>query len=247
MPPTDDRESELARHRAAIDALDARASRAPQRAGGARAGDRRAQGRRRGLSPGARGAGARAPAWPPIRDRCRTRPSRRIFRQAMSACLALEQTLRVAYLGPPGTYSHEAVAKHFGQSVDMLPCATIDEVFRAAESGATDHAVVPVENSTEGVVGRTLDLMFQTPLTICGEVRLRIRQNLLSTAASLARGRARLFARAVARPMRAMARPASAGGGAGRRGEQCRGGAPRRRASRARPRSPAATRRRSTS
>ena len=103
----------------------------------------------------------------------------------MSACLALEQTLRVAYLGPPGTYSHEAVAKHFGHSVDMQPCATIDDVFRAAESGATDHAVVPVENSTEGAVGRTLDLMFQTPLVICGEIRLRVRQNLLSTAAAM--------------------------------------------------------------
>ncbi len=108
-----------------------------------------------------------------------------IFRQAMSACLALEQTLRVAYLGPPGTFSHEAVAKHFGDFVDMMPCATIDEVFRTAESGATDHAVVPVENSTEGVVGRTLDLVFQTPLTICGEIRLRVRQNLLSTAATM--------------------------------------------------------------
>ena len=103
----------------------------------------------------------------------------------MSACLALEQTLRVAYLGPPGTFSHEAVAKHFGDFVDMQPCATIDEVFRAAEGGATDHAVVPVENSTEGVVGRTLDLMLQTPLTICGEIRLRVRQNLLSNAATL--------------------------------------------------------------
>jgi len=108
-----------------------------------------------------------------------------IFRQVMSACLALEQPLRIAYLGPPGTYSHDAVAKHFGALVSAEPCGTIDEVFRAAESGQADYAVVPVENSTEGVVGRTLDLMCQTLLTICGEVRLRVRQNLLSNAASV--------------------------------------------------------------
>ena len=106
-----------------------------------------------------------------------------VFRQVMSACLALEQTLRVAYLGPAGTFSHDAVARHFGQFVDAVPCPTIDEVFRAAESEQTDHAVVPVENSSEGAIGRTLDLMCQTPLTICGEIRLRIRQNLLSTGA----------------------------------------------------------------
>jgi chorismate mutase/prephenate dehydratase len=108
-----------------------------------------------------------------------------VFRQVMSACLALEQTLRIAYLGPAGSFSHDAVGKHFGRFVEAVPMATIDEVFRAAESGNTDHAVVPVENSTEGAVGRTLDLMCQTPLIICGEIRLRIRQNLLSTAASL--------------------------------------------------------------
>jgi chorismate mutase/prephenate dehydratase len=68
----------------------------------------------------------------------------------------------------------------------MQPYATIDDVFRAAESGQTDHAVVPVENSTEGAVGRTLDLMFQTPLVICGEIRLRVRQYLLSAAATTA-------------------------------------------------------------
>ena len=108
-----------------------------------------------------------------------------VFRQVMSACLALEQTLRIAYLGPAGTFSHDAVARHFGQFVEAVPCATIDEVFRAGESGQTDHAVVPVENSSEGAIGRTLDLMCQTPLTICGEIRLRIRQNLLSTATTI--------------------------------------------------------------
>ena len=85
-----------------------------------------------------------------------------VFRQVMSACLALEQTLRIAYLGPAGTFSHDAVARHFGQFVEAVPCATIDEVFRAGESGQTDHAVVPVENSSEGAIGRTLDLMCQT-------------------------------------------------------------------------------------
>jgi len=108
-----------------------------------------------------------------------------VFRQVMSACLALEQTLRIAYLGPAGTFSHDAVARHFGRFVEAVPCATIDEVFRAGESGQTDHAVVPVENSSEGAIGRTLDLMCQTPLTICGEIRLRIRQNLLSTATTI--------------------------------------------------------------
>jgi chorismate mutase/prephenate dehydratase len=104
----------------------------------------------------------------------------RVFREIMSACLALEQKLSVAYLGPPGTYSHSAVARHFGDFVTAEPCASIDEVFRAAEGGRTDYAIVPVENSTEGAVGRTLDLMYQTPLTIVGEVKLRIVQNLLA-------------------------------------------------------------------
>src|SRR5438128_7619007 len=108
-----------------------------------------------------------------------------VFRQIMSACLALEQKLAIAYLGPPGTFSHAAVSKHFGDFVDAQPYASIDEVFRAAESGQTDYAVVPVENSTEGAVGRTLDLMCQTDLTIVGEVKLRIRQHLLSRAPSL--------------------------------------------------------------
>lgn len=103
-----------------------------------------------------------------------------IFREVMSACLALEQKLSVAYLGPAGTYSHTAVTRHFGDSVAADPCASIDEVFRAAEAGRSDYAVVPVENSTEGAVGRTLDLMLLTPLIIVGEVKLRIRQNLLA-------------------------------------------------------------------
>jgi chorismate mutase/prephenate dehydratase len=108
-----------------------------------------------------------------------------VFRQVMSACLALEQKLRIAYLGPVGTFSHAAVARHFGQFVEMLPCATIDEIFRAGESGQAEYAVVPVENSTEGAVGRTLDLMYTTELSICGEIKLRVQQNLLSNAADI--------------------------------------------------------------
>jgi chorismate mutase/prephenate dehydratase len=108
-----------------------------------------------------------------------------VFRQVMSACLALEQKLRIAYLGPAGTFSHAAVARHFGDFIEAEPYASIDEVFRAAESGQSDYAVVPVENSTEGAVGRTLDLMCQTELTIVGEIKLRIAQHLLSTVATL--------------------------------------------------------------
>ena len=93
------------------------------------------------------------------------------------------------------------------QFVEAVPCATIDEVFRAAESGQTDYAVVPVENSTEGAVGRTLDLMCQTPLAICGEIQLRIRQNLLSNAGAIGAGHAGLLARAIAGAVRAAGSP----------------------------------------
>ena len=109
-----------------------------------------------------------------------------IFREVMSACLALEQPLRIGYLGPAGTFSHAAVARHFGSSIEPMPLPTIDDIFRALDSGQTDFAVVPVENSTEGAVGRTLDLMCTTDFSVCGEVKLRIQQNLLSNAGALA-------------------------------------------------------------
>jgi chorismate mutase / prephenate dehydratase len=109
-----------------------------------------------------------------------------VFREIISACRALEQQIRVAYLGPQGTFSEQAVRKHFGQAVAAEPAASIDEVFRSAESGATHFAVAPAENSTDGVVGRTLDLLLVTPLRICGEIELRVRQNLLSRAGELA-------------------------------------------------------------
>ncbi len=103
-----------------------------------------------------------------------------VFREIISACRALEQEIGVAYLGPQGTFSEQAVRKQFGQAVAAEPAVSIDEVFRSAESGATQFAVVPVENSTDGAVGRTLDLLLTTTLRICGEIDLRIRQNLLS-------------------------------------------------------------------
>lgn len=104
----------------------------------------------------------------------------RVFREVISACRGLEQAIRVAYLGPQGTFSEQAVQRHFGGGVEALPAAGIDEVFRRCESGDAQFAVVPVENSTEGAVGRSLDLLLVTPLKICGEVELRVRQNLMA-------------------------------------------------------------------
>lgn len=104
----------------------------------------------------------------------------RLFREIMSACLALEQPLSVAYLGPAGTFTQAAALKHFGHSVNSVPMATIAEVFREVESGAAHYGVVPVENSTEGVINHTLDMFIKSPLTICGEVDLRVHHHLLS-------------------------------------------------------------------
>jgi chorismate mutase / prephenate dehydratase len=109
----------------------------------------------------------------------------KIFREIMSACLGLEKPLRVAYLGPAGTFSESASRKHFGSAPDFLPLASIEDVFRAVEAGHADYAVVPVENSTEGAVNVTLDLLLVNPLKICGELKLRIHQHLLSRAAEL--------------------------------------------------------------
>jgi chorismate mutase/prephenate dehydratase len=103
-----------------------------------------------------------------------------LFREIMSACLALERPITVAYLGPRGTFSERATLKHFGLAAEALPTTSIDEVFRAVESGAADFGVVPVENSTEGAVGRSLDLMPQTPMQVCGEVIVRIHHNLMA-------------------------------------------------------------------
>jgi len=103
----------------------------------------------------------------------------RIFREIMSVCLALEQPMKIAFLGPEGTFTQSAALKHFGHSVTSVPMASIDEVFREVESGAAHYGVVPVENSTEGMVNSTLDSFMRSSLKICGEVELRIHQNLL--------------------------------------------------------------------
>ena len=106
----------------------------------------------------------------------------RVYTEIMSACRALEDEMTVAYLGPQGTFSQEAVTKHFGGGAAAVPCGSIDEVFRQAETGAVGYGVVPVENSTEGAIGRTLDLLLSTPARVCGEVMLPIRQCLMGRA-----------------------------------------------------------------
>jgi chorismate mutase/prephenate dehydratase len=108
-----------------------------------------------------------------------------VFREIISACRGLEEAIRVSYLGPEGTFSEQAVRKHFGRAVEALPAASVDEAFRRCESGAAQFTVVPAENSTEGAVGRTLDLLLATPLRICAEIELRVHQNLLSKASGL--------------------------------------------------------------
>jgi chorismate mutase/prephenate dehydratase len=109
----------------------------------------------------------------------------RLFREIMSACLAQEEPMKVGYLGPEGTFSQSAVYKHFGHSVRALPLGMIDEVFHEVESGAADFGVVPIENSTEGTVNHTLDMFLTSPLKICGEVEMRIRQHLLGNLSGL--------------------------------------------------------------
>ncbi len=108
-----------------------------------------------------------------------------LFREVMSACLSLEQPLSVAFLGPLGSFTGTAATKHFGHAARLLPQASIDDVFREVEAGHAHYAVVPVENSTEGAVGRSMDLLFATPLKVCGEVVLRIHQNLMTRETSL--------------------------------------------------------------
>lgn len=102
-----------------------------------------------------------------------------LYKEIMSACRALEQPLNIAYLGPQGTFSEAAAIKHFGHASQGMACASIDDVFRAVERGEANYGVAPVENSTEGAVNRTLDLLLTSPLKICGEVMLRVRQHLM--------------------------------------------------------------------
>jgi len=106
----------------------------------------------------------------------------RLFREIMSSCLAQQEPLRIAFLGPEGTFSQSAALKQFGHSIKSLPLNTIEEVFSDVESAAADFGVVPVENSTEGAVSNTLDMFIASPLKICGEVELPIHQHLLTQA-----------------------------------------------------------------
>lgn len=103
-----------------------------------------------------------------------------VYRQIMSACLALEEPLKVAYLGPEGTFTQLATLKQFGHAVVGMPMVTLDDVFREVASENCNYGVIPVENSTEGVISHTLDNFLQSPLNICGEVELRIHHHLMT-------------------------------------------------------------------
>ena len=108
-----------------------------------------------------------------------------IFREVMSLCRSLERRVTVAYLGPPGTFSEQAVYQQFGHAVESLPCVSIVEVFRSTEAGTADFGVVPVENSSEGAINRTLDLLLQTSLAISGEVSIAVHHSLMSKSGSM--------------------------------------------------------------
>ena len=108
-----------------------------------------------------------------------------IFREIMSACLALEQPLNIAYLGPEGTFTQEAALKHFGHAVSTLDCASIDEIFHHVEKGNAHYGVVPIENSSNGVIGGTVDMLYSQDLKICGEVEISIQHQLMSADQSL--------------------------------------------------------------
>ncbi len=102
----------------------------------------------------------------------------RLIREVMSACLALEQPLKIAYLGPEGTFTQSAALKHFGNSVSTIPMSSIPDVFSSVESGHADYGLVPVENSTEGVISHTLDMFIDSNLKVCGEVEIPIHHHL---------------------------------------------------------------------
>jgi chorismate mutase / prephenate dehydratase len=109
----------------------------------------------------------------------------RFFRELMSACLALEKPLDVAFLGPEGTFTQQAAFKHFGHAVKTIPAATINDIFNIVESGHCQFGVVPMENSTEGVISHTVDRLLNSSLKICGEVEIRVHQNLLGLTENL--------------------------------------------------------------
>jgi chorismate mutase/prephenate dehydratase len=143
-------------------------------------------------------AETRAPVFRPereaqvLRDKAERNPGplkdqdvQTIFREIMSACRALEKRVTVAYLGPSGTFSEQAVFQQFGSSIETLPCVSIDEVFRATEAGTADFGVVPVENSSEGAINRTLDLMLATTTTISGEISIPVHHSLMTKTGSM--------------------------------------------------------------
>lgn len=109
-----------------------------------------------------------------------------IYREIIASCLGLEESLCIAYLGPEGSFTQEATLKHFGGAVATSPVASIGQVFREVETKRARYGVVPIENSTEGVVTHTLDMFMQSDLRICGEISLRIQQNLMGKTADLA-------------------------------------------------------------
>ncbi|OIO38926.1 MAG: chorismate mutase [Candidatus Omnitrophica bacterium CG1_02_49_16] len=108
-----------------------------------------------------------------------------IYREIMSSSISLEKEVRIAYLGPESTFTHQAAQKKFGASVTYFPCTNISDVFAEVERGRSDYGVVPVENSTEGAVNYTLDMFIESNLKICAELYLLINHNLLSNAASI--------------------------------------------------------------
>jgi len=126
-----------------------------------------------------RGVAERNPG--PLKDR----DVQTIFREIMSSCRALEKRVTVAYLGPSGTFSEQAVYQQFGSAIETVPCVSIDEVFRATEAGTADFGVVPVENSSEGAINRTLDLLLATTTIISGEISIPVHHSLMSKTGSM--------------------------------------------------------------
>ena len=126
-----------------------------------------------------RGVAERNPG--PLKDR----DVQTIFREIMSSCRALEKRVTLAYLGPSGTFSEQAVYQQFGTAIETLPCVSIDEVFRATEAGTADFGVVPVENSSEGAINRTLDLMLATTTVISGEISIPVHHSLMTKTGSM--------------------------------------------------------------
>ncbi|MDT8409426.1 MAG: prephenate dehydratase [Wenzhouxiangellaceae bacterium] len=110
----------------------------------------------------------------------------RLFREIMSACLAQQEPMKIAYLGPEGTFTQQAVYRQFGHSVQAIAQVSIEDVFLQVQAGEADFGVVPVENSSQGMVSHTLDMFLNAEVRICAEVELRIHQHLLTHAKSLA-------------------------------------------------------------